>query len=63
MTMEEREETIRDEPDDLVTRGRAAEEGDVAEPDAPTATEENEGMSTVLGAGPIVGVQGDASEE
>jgi hypothetical protein len=43
--------------------GREAERGDAAEPDAPTAGEENEGLSTVLSAEPIVGVQDDASDE
>ena len=42
---------------------REAERGDVAEPDAPTAGEENEGLSTVLSAEPVVGVQDDASDE
>jgi hypothetical protein len=42
---------------------REAEHGDVAEPDAPTAGEENEGLSTVLSAEPVVGVQSDASDE
>ena len=42
---------------------RAEERDDVAEPDAPTAAEENVGMSTVLGAEPLSGVQDDASDE
>ncbi|HEX8773960.1 MAG TPA: hypothetical protein VF735_10140 [Pyrinomonadaceae bacterium] len=42
---------------------RAEEQGDVAEPDAPTATEENAGMSTVLDAEPLSGVQDDASDQ
>lgn len=42
---------------------RAEEQMDVAEPDAPTAAEENDGMSTILGADPISGVQNDASDE
>ena len=42
---------------------RAEEHDDVAEPDAPTAAEENVGMSTVLGAEPLSGVQDDASDE
>ena len=41
---------------------RADEAGDVAEPDAPTDVEENEGMSTVLGGGSGTGVQEDASD-
>ncbi len=40
-----------------------AERGDVAEPDAPTATEENEGLSTVLSGEPGDGVQDNASEQ
>lgn len=39
------------------TRERAAEQGDVSEPDAPTAGEENEGMSTILSVDASVGVQ------
>ena len=42
---------------------RAREQGDVAEPDAPTAAEENDGMSTILDAEPLSGVQDDASDE
>lgn len=42
---------------------RAEEQGDVAEPDAPTAAEENAGMSTVLDAAPLSGVQDDASDQ
>ncbi|HEX8136853.1 MAG TPA: hypothetical protein VF544_04610 [Pyrinomonadaceae bacterium] len=42
---------------------RAEERDDVAEPDAPTAVEENAGMSTVLDAGPLTGVQTDANEK
>jgi hypothetical protein len=42
---------------------RAEERDDVAEPDAPTAVEENAGMSTVLDAGPLTGVQDDADEK
>jgi hypothetical protein len=41
---------------------RADEQGDVAEPDAPTEQEENAGMSTVLDAGPGAGVQTDESD-
>ncbi len=50
-------DTDADAPD------RAAERGDVAEPDAPTATEENEGLSTVLSSEPGEGVQDNASEK
>jgi len=42
---------------------RAEERDDVAEPDAPTAVEENAGMSTVLDTGPLTGVQDDADEK
>ncbi|HVG31875.1 MAG TPA: hypothetical protein VM911_02300 [Pyrinomonadaceae bacterium] len=42
---------------------RAEEQMGVAEPDAPTSTEENEGMSTILDADPISGVQDNASDE
>ncbi|HEX8068884.1 MAG TPA: hypothetical protein VF546_02965 [Pyrinomonadaceae bacterium] len=47
----------RDAPD------RAAERADVAEPDAPTAAEQNEGHSTILSGEPADGVQDNASEE
>lgn len=39
------------------------EQGEADEPDAPTSGEENEGMSTILDADPLTGVQTDASEE
>lgn len=42
---------------------RAEEQDDVAEPDAPTTAEENVGMSTVLDAEPLSGIQDDASDE
>lgn len=42
---------------------RDEERGDVAETDAPTAEEENEGMSTILDADPVTGVQTDAEEQ
>jgi hypothetical protein len=42
---------------------RESERGDVAEPDAPTSGEENEGLSTVLSADPLLGVQKDADDE
>jgi hypothetical protein len=41
---------------------REAERGDVAEPDAPTASEENEGMSSILDADPLLGIQDDAGD-
>jgi hypothetical protein len=49
---ESRPETVRDE-----------ERGEVAEAEAPTAEEENEGMSTILDADPLTGVQDDARDE
>lgn len=42
---------------------REDEQGDVAEPDAPTDVEENPGMNTILGGGPGTGVQTDAGDE
>ncbi len=42
---------------------REAESGDVAEPDAPTAADEDESMSTILDADPLLGVQDDAGDE
>jgi hypothetical protein len=42
---------------------RVEEQGEADEPDAPTSGEENEGMNTILGAGPLTGVQDNASEE
>lgn len=42
---------------------RDAERGDVAEPDAPTAGEQNEGFSTILSADTLTGVQKNASDE
>jgi hypothetical protein len=59
--------TDRDQPqredDRAVEREREPERGDVAEPDAPTATEENEGMSTILSADTADGVQKNESDE
>lgn len=42
---------------------REDERGDVAEPNAPTASEENAGMNTVLNPAAGTGVQDNASEE
>jgi hypothetical protein len=42
---------------------RADEQGDVAEPDAPTRVEENSGMNTILDGGSGTGVQEDESDE
>ena len=41
----------------------APDRADVAEPDAPTAVEENEGLSTILSGEPADGVQDNASEK
>jgi hypothetical protein len=46
-----------------VATSRAEEQLDVAEPDAPTSTKENAGMSTILDAEPFSGVQNNASDE
>ena len=48
---------------DTTAPDRTSERGDVAEPDAPTATEENEGLSTILDGEPVAGVQENASEK
>ncbi len=61
MTMNDNTQAMRDA--DANAPDRAAERGDVAEPDAPTATEENEGLSTVLSGEPGEGVQDNASEK
>ena len=42
---------------------RIAGQGEADEPDAPTAGEENEGMSTILDSSPMTGVQEDAGDE
>lgn len=42
---------------------RAEEQDESAEADAPTSAEENAGMSTVLDAEPLSGIQNDASDE
>lgn len=42
---------------------RAGHYGGADEPDAPTAEEEHKGMSTVLSAKPVIGVQNNAGEE
>jgi hypothetical protein len=56
-------ELARREDDDRgVERERADERGDAAEPDAPTSAEQNEGMSTILSADPLDGVQGNEEE-
>lgn len=58
-----RRETGEDKIESAPENGRIAEQGESDEPDAPTAGEENEGMSTILSAEPALGVQPDASEE
>lgn len=42
---------------------RLEQQGEADEPDAPTGGEENEGMNTILDAGPLTGVQDNAGEE
>ena len=49
-------------PDEQAT-ARESERGDVADPDAPTVAEENDSMSTILDAGPLLGVQDGAGDE
>lgn len=55
-------EQTRREDDAAVEREREDERGDAAEPDAPTAVEENEGMSTILSGDQGDGVQDNAGE-
>ena len=55
-------EQQRREDDTAVERDRADERGDAAEPDAPTAVEENDGMSTILSGDQGDGVQDNAGE-
>lgn len=50
-------ETLEDEPT------RREERDDVAEPDAPTAEEENVSMNTILDANPLTGVQDDTDDQ
>lgn len=57
LNREEQGSSVAEEPT------RAEEQDDVAEPDAPTAAQENVGMSTVLDAEPLSGIQDDASDE
>ena len=59
------EEAGRRETNDGTTDdvSRAEEQGEADEPDAPTSGEENEGMSTILDADPLTGVQDDTAEE
>lgn len=57
--MSENDEQRQREDDRTVERDRA----DAADADVPTETEENEGMSTILGVGDIDGVQDIESDE
>ncbi|HEX8178527.1 MAG TPA: hypothetical protein VF525_03185 [Pyrinomonadaceae bacterium] len=59
--MDEKTQAARDS--ETGAPDRTAERDDVAEPDAPTATEQNDGMSTILSGDPVEGVQDNASEE
>jgi hypothetical protein len=61
MTMNDKTQAERDA--DTNASDRAAEHDDVAEPDAPTATEDNEGLSTILSGDPADGVQDNKSEK
>ncbi len=61
--MEEREKSEQGSEPHANTQSRERERGDVAETDAPTSGEENQGMSTILSGEPLAGVQKDASEE
>jgi hypothetical protein len=64
--MKERDEASTDierQGEHFNTQEREEERGDAAEPDAPTSGERNPGMSTVLSADPLSGVQDDASDE
>ena len=60
--MTDNNDPARREDDAAVERDRADERGDAAEPDAPTAVEENDGMSTVLSGDQGDGVQDNAGE-
>lgn len=48
---------------DTTAPDRVAEHDDVAEPDAPTAVEDNEGLSTILSGEPADGVQDNEREK
>ncbi|MGH9941255.1 MAG: hypothetical protein ACRD9R_02720 [Pyrinomonadaceae bacterium] len=55
--------TIHNASADLVEQERVKETEDAAAPDAPTAVEENDGMSTILSGGePTDGVQQNEGE-
>ena len=59
---ERREETREGDAGHFNEQDRADERGDAAEPDAPTAVEENDGMSTILSGDQGDGVQDNAGE-
>lgn len=61
MTMNDKPQAERDA--DASAADRTAERSDAAERDAPTAVEENEGLSTVLSGEAGDGVQANASEK
>lgn len=60
--MKEREQDLAQASDRLPDE-QAAEPSAMADGDAPAASEENEGLSTVLSAGPLLGVQDHAGEK
>jgi hypothetical protein len=61
MTMNDKTQAERDA--DTNAPDRNTERGDTAEPDAPTAVEDNEGLSTILSGEPGDGVQNNANEQ
>jgi hypothetical protein len=63
--MSRSEENQRQESNEDMTSEATREEehGEADEPDAPTSGEENEGMSTILSAEPLSGVQDNESDE
>ncbi|HEX8846260.1 MAG TPA: hypothetical protein VF791_16555 [Pyrinomonadaceae bacterium] len=62
MTLDDNSRTENEAAAERPEPTREEERGDVAEPDAPTAEVENEGMNTILDADPLTGVQDDASD-
>lgn len=60
---DQEESKLTEERPQLSEPESAAGENGSAEGNAPATTEENEGMSTVLGTNPIVSVQDDAVEK
>jgi hypothetical protein len=61
MTMNDKTQAERDA--DADAPDRSIERGDTAEPDAPTAVEDNEGLSTILSGDPAEGVQDNEREK